>query len=276
MARPLRPLVPGGVYHVMGRGNGKAEIYLDDEDCAAFLAIFARTLSRFGWRCFSYCLMGNHFHVLVQTPEPNLSRGVQYLKSSYAQWFNTRHDHWGHVFGGRYKSPLIQQDAHLLRVFKYIALNPVRAGLCESPGEWWWSAHAALVGTVQAPKFLDVEGAHAWFGDSRDRRNYAEFVAAAAPVEYEPSCAVYGDEEFRREVLPPRRPNAELPERDWGAGRPPVAEILRRTPGPEGIGIAYRSYGYALAPIAAELGCHVSTVSRRLARYEREVLESKI
>lgn len=260
----------------MARGNGKAAIYLDDEDCAAFLGIFARTVSRFGWHSFSYCLMGNHFHVLVQTPEPNLPRGVQYLKSSYAQWFNTRHDRCGHLFGGRYKSPLIQQDSHLLEVFRYIALNPVRAGLCDAPSEWRWSAHSALIGAVPAPRFLDVAGAHGFFGDARDRRNYRAFVARDAPVVYEPKGAVYGDAEFRREVLPPRRPHAEVPERDWSGGRPPVDEILSRSPGPEGIAIAYRTYGYTLAPIAAQLGCHVSTVSRRLARYEREMLESKI
>ena len=260
----------------MGRGNGKAAIYLDDEDCAAFLGIFARTVSRFGWRCFSYCLMGNHFHVLVQTPEPNLPRGVQYLKSSYAHWFNARHDFWGHVFGGRYKSPLIQQDAHLLEVFRYIALNPVRAALCEEPGQWRWSAHNALVGATPAPKFLDTTGAHAWFGDARDRRNYEAFVARVGPGGYDPIGAVYGDAEFRRAMLPPRRPHSEIAERDWGEGRPPVAEILDRWSGIEGIAIAYRTYGYALAPIAAELGCHVSTVSRRLARFERDVLESKI
>ena len=268
MARPLRPLVPGGVYHVIARGNNKAPIYLDDADHAAFLGILARTVSRFGWRCFSYCLMGNHFHVLVQTPEPNLPRGVQYLKSSYAQWFNSRHDHWGHVFGGRYKSPLIQQDSHLLRVFKYIALNPVRAGLCEVPGEWWWSAHGALVGTVQAPKFLDVAGAHGWFGDSRDRRNYAAFVAGDDAVDYEANCAVYGDDEFKRSVLPPKAPDRDVPVREWGEGRPNLAEIFDRWSGVEAVGIAYRCYGYPLTAIASHLKCGVSTASRWLREYE--------
>ena len=273
MARPLRPLVPGGVYHVLARGNNKAPIYLDDSDHAAFLGILARTVSRYGWRCFSYCLMGNHFHLLVQTPEPNLPRGVQYLKTCYAQYFNRTHEHVGHLFGGRYKSPLIQQDSYLFEVFRYIARNPVRAGLCEDPADWRWSAHPALIGAVLPPRFLDVAGAHAWFDGAPE---YARFVARSGPTAYEPVGAVYGDAEFRRSVLPPTSPSDEIAERDWGDGRPPVNEILDRTPGAEGIAIAYRTYGYALAPIAAELGCHVSTVSRRLARYETEMLESKI
>ena len=271
MARPLRLLVPGGVYHVMARGNGKAEVFLDDDDCAAFLGIFARTVSRFDWRCFSYCLMGNHFHLLVQTPEPNLSRGVQYLNGTYAQWFNERHDHWGHVFGGRYKSPLIQQDAHLLEVFRYIALNPVRAKRCDAPGDWWWSAHSALVGAVPAPRFLDVAGAHAWFGNPRDRSTYEAFVARTEPSDYEPKGAVYGDEEFVRSILPARRPDRDIPEREWGDGRPPLAEIFARWSGVEAVGIAYRSYGYPLSSIAHHLGCGVSSASRRLREYETEM-----
>jgi putative transposase len=276
MARPLRPLLPGGVYHVMARGNDKGAIYLDDEDHAAFLGILARTVSRFGWRCFSHCLMGNHFHLLIQTPEPNLPRGAQYLKTVYAQHFNRRHEHTGHVFGGRYKSPLIQQDAHLLEVFRYIALNPVRAGLCRGPLDWRWSAHRALVGAEPPPRFLDVEGAHSWFGSTVDRRRYEAYVKRDHPVAYEPRGAVYGDDECKRSTLPATRPDPNIAMRDWGDGRPPLPEILERSTGPEAIWIAYRRYGYTLTGIAAERGCHVATVSRHLERYEREMLDCKV
>ena len=273
MARPLRPLVAGGVYHVMARGNEKALIYLGEHDRLAFLEILGRTVSRFGWLCQSYCLMGNHFHLLLQTPEPNLPRGAQQLKSSYAQWFNKRHGRTGHLFGGRYKAILIQQDAHLLEVFRYIALNPVRGGLCNDPRAWEWSAHGALAGHAAAPKFLAVRRARAWFDSASE---YERFVAGPASLEYEPTGVVFGDADFKRSVLPEEAPDAEISERDWGEGRPSLGQIFGRTPGPAGIAAAYRQYGYGLAPIAAQLGCHVSTVSRRLRRYEHEVLENKI
>ena len=268
MARPLRPLVPGGVYHIMARGNDKRAIYLDDADHVAFLAILGRTIARFGWRCFSYCLMGNHFHLLVQTPEPNLPRGVQYLKTCYAQHFNRVHECSGHLFGGRYKSPLIQQDGYLLEVFRYIARNPVRAALCDQPSDWRWSAHPALVGAVPPPKFLDVRGAHAWFGSPIDPRNYAEFVAGPSLIDYEPRGAVFGDEEFKRSVLPPKAPDRDVPVREWGEGRPRLGEIFERWSGVEAVGIAYRTYGYPLTAIAGHRNCGVSTVSRWLREYE--------
>jgi REP element-mobilizing transposase RayT len=273
MARPLRPLVAGGVYHVMSRGDGKAQIFLDARDHLAFLERLGLTVSRFDWRCLSYCLMDNHFHLLVQTPQPNLSRGVQHLKTAYAQFFNRRHNRWGHVFGGRFKSPLIQQDAHLLEVFRYIALNPVRAGRCLDPRAWRWSAHAALMGDVPAPDFLDEHGAHAWFGTPPDRRNYESFLGAPSSLKYEPRGAVFGDEEFKRSVLPPTRPDRDVPVREWGEGRPPLAEIFLGSSRIEAVSIAYRLHGYPLSSIARHVGCDVSTAGRWLRQYEARMSE---
>lgn len=268
MARPLRPLVENGIYHVTSRGNDRAQIFLDEQDHLGFLDELDQAVDRFGWRCFSYCLMGNHFHVLVQTPQPNLSRGVQCLKMAYAQRFNRRHDCSGHLFGGRFHSPLIQADAHLLEVFRYIALNPVRAQLCSDPLEWRWSAHAALLGRAPAPDLLDVDGAHRWFGEPSDPARYERFVKGPSIIEYEPKGAVFGDDEFKRSVLPAKRPSPEIPEREWGDGRPALADVLERSPGSLGIGLAYRTYGYSLPTIASHLGCSARTVGRRLREYE--------
>ena len=276
MARPLRPLVSDGVYHVTARGNQKAAIYLDEIDRTTFLRVLAQVVGRLDWRCLTYCLMGNHFHLLVRTPQPNLDRGMQQLKSAYAQRFNVRHERTGHLFGGRYRAILIQKDRHLLEVFRYIALNPVRDDFCGDPAEWRWSAHAAIAGYAAAPPFLALDEARRWFGEKGREARYAEFVAQAPDLEYEPRGVVFGDEEFKRSVLPSERPSDEIAERDWSDGRPSLSALLSGADELCCIGTAYLTYGYPLSAIAQELGLHVSTVSRRLRRYEQEVLESKI
>lgn len=114
MARPPRPQFPGGVYHVSARGNERSPFYRDDGDRRCFLELVAHVRVRYGWRVFSYCLMTNHYHLLVQTPEPNLARGMSHLNGVYAQWFNCRHGRVGHLFQGRYGARLVQADEHLL------------------------------------------------------------------------------------------------------------------------------------------------------------------
>ena len=277
MARPLRLAVADGIYHVTARGNEQRAIFLDDPDRQAFLRRLHRTTDRFGWRCLSYCLMDNHVHLLVRTPEPNLARGMQQLKSTYAQEFNRRHERVGHLFAGRYGAQLIQRDAHLLTVFRYIALNPVSARLCQRPEDWRWSAHPALIGRIPAAPFLAVDEALAFFaaaGPSRFRA-YGAFVAAADELPALPPSAAAGDPAFLRATLPDRRPDPEIPLREWGAGRPPLHELLC-SGDRAGIARAYREHGYPMSAIARCLGCHVSTVSRALRAYERAMLDCKI
>jgi len=126
MARPLRIEFPGAVYHVTSRGNARRKIYRDDEDREAFLATLAWVAERFGWRCHAYCLMDNHFHLLLETPQPNLSRGMRQLNGVYTQSFNRRHRKAGHLFQGRFKAILAEKDSYLLELARYIVLNPVR------------------------------------------------------------------------------------------------------------------------------------------------------
>ena len=267
MARPLRPLVPGGVYHVTARGNGRGDIYADDHDRGAFCQVLERTIERFDWRCLTYCLMGNHFHLLIQTPQPNLPRGMQSLKSGYAQEYNRRHERDGHLFGGRYHAVLVQRDTHLLEVFRYIALNPVRAGLCRAPVDWPWSGHRALVDASRWPSWHAVERARAYFADAPGADAvdaYARFVDADGAGRYPTRGVVFGDEDFKRSVLPRGRPDTEIPQRDWAEGRPSLDEILGGTRDPDKVSRAYRFHGYSMPEIAGHLGCHVATVSRLL------------
>ena len=157
MARRLRLQVAGAHYHVGVRGNDKAPVFLGAEDRERFIALLADVVERFGWRCYAYCLMENHYHLALMTPEPNLGAGMGRLNQIYAQWFNHRHDRVGHLFEQRYWSRLLESEAHMVAVVRYIAANPVRAGLCERPEEWRWSSARATAGLVRAPSFLDAE-----------------------------------------------------------------------------------------------------------------------
>jgi putative transposase len=156
MPRRNRVQAAGAHYHVGVRGNDKADMFTSDEDRHRFLTVLADVVERYGWRCYAYCLMSNHYHLALTTPEPNLGAGMGRLNQLYAQWFNHRHDRVGHLFQERYWSELLETETHVLAVVRYIAANPVRAGLCRRPREWPWSSARATAGIVPAPAFLDV------------------------------------------------------------------------------------------------------------------------
>jgi putative transposase len=155
--------VAGGVFHVYARGNDKRVIYGDDEDRRMYLRMLAGTVLERKWRLFAFCLMENHLHLLVQTPEPNLGAGMQRLHSAYAQRFNQRHQRSGHLFQGRYGAVRVVSDGQLWTVAAYLALNPVRAGLSELPEEWSWSSYGTVI-TGSQPSWLDAQGLFDYFG----------------------------------------------------------------------------------------------------------------
>jgi len=180
--RQLRILAPGGLYHVRSRGNERRRIVRDDKDRIRLLRILATAVSRYGWQCHSYCLMDNHLHLMLLTPEPNLDRGMQYLNGVYAQTFNRRHERSGHLFQGRYEATLVENDGHLLEVCRYVVLNPVRAGICADPADWPWSSFRATAGLDPSPAFLSDDAVLELFGKDRPRARaaYAAFVRDAA------------------------------------------------------------------------------------------------
>ncbi len=173
MPRQSRHEVAGGYYHVTARGNGGHPIFLTDDDYAFLLAFLGRAVKRFNWRCFAYCLLTNHYHLVLAIRERTLSRGMRWLNGLYAQTFNDRHRRTGHLFGDRYRTSLIESDEHLAEACRYVDLNPVRAGLCDHPGEWPWSSYRALVGDTPAPPFLSLDVVKS-FGGSQ---SYEEYVA---------------------------------------------------------------------------------------------------
>ena len=151
MSRPLRIQFPGALYHLTSRGNRQEDIYLGNFDRERFLVVLAEVCNRFNWGCHSYCLMSNHYHLLIETPEGNLSQGMRQLNGVYTQCFNRRHKRVGHVFQGRYKSILVQENSYLLELARYIVLNPVRANMVGCPSDWPWSSYRATAGLCRNP-----------------------------------------------------------------------------------------------------------------------------
>jgi putative transposase len=179
MPRRPRFQAPGAIYHLTSRGTEGRDIFLDDLDRRRFLSVLEKVVLERDWTCGAYCLMTNHFHVLVQTPNADLAAGMHRLNSVHANYFNRRHDHTGHLFQSRYYSEVIVHESHLLEVCRYIVLNPVRAGLCRRPGWWPWSSYRATAGYVSPPKFLAVDWVLGQFATTRRRAalRYVEFVA---------------------------------------------------------------------------------------------------
>ncbi|MDX6474012.1 MAG: REP-associated tyrosine transposase [Gaiellaceae bacterium] len=172
MGKVARPQIAGGLYHVYSRGNGRAAIFLDDADYATFLRLLEDVVERFEWLCHGFCLMPNHYHLLLETPEPNLARGMQVLNLAYARSFNWRYARPGHVFQGPYRSPLVRREAHLVELCRYIVLNPVRAGLVAHPAGWRWTSYRATAGLEPPPAYLSTERVLGFFGDVTAFRSF--------------------------------------------------------------------------------------------------------
>jgi REP element-mobilizing transposase RayT len=157
MPRKPREEVAGGVFHVYARGDDRRPIFIDQADHDLYMSLLARVVRLTGWRCLGYCLMRNHLHLHLETPQPNLGAGMQRLQSEFAFRWNQRYDRCGHVFQGRYGAERAKSEAQFWQSVRYVALNPVRAQLCERPEDWLWSSHRLI-----------VEGrTPAWFDDAR-------------------------------------------------------------------------------------------------------------
>lgn len=179
MARPLRIEFPGACYHVTARGDRQEPIFEDDEDRMLFIDLLAKETVQQGWLLYAFCLMGNHYHLLLETPEPNLVKGMRRLNGVYTQAFNRRHQRVGHVFQGRYKSILVDKDSYLLELCRYVVLNPVRAGMVANPDQWAWSSYLPSAGKASCPHWLAAGKVLALFGEGASaRRTYRQYVDA--------------------------------------------------------------------------------------------------
>ncbi|MDP2268422.1 MAG: transposase, partial [Deltaproteobacteria bacterium] len=181
MARPLRIEFPGAVYHVTSRGNARDRIFIDDSDREGFLSILDSVTRRYNWLFHAYCLMDNHYHLVIETIEGNLSRGMRQLNGVYTQKFNWKHARTGHVFQGRFKAILVEKESYLLEVCRYVVMNPVRAKMVERPEAWRWSNYAATAKMISAPEFLTVDWILGCFADNIEEAPecYRKFVGNA-------------------------------------------------------------------------------------------------
>jgi REP element-mobilizing transposase RayT len=300
MARPLRIEYPGAVYHLTSRGNERKAIFRADSDREAFLAFLGKVVHRFGWRLSAWVLMSNHFHLVIQTPEPNLSRGMHWLNGSYAGWFNHEHERWSHLFGGRFKAFLVEEETYFAEVLRYVVLNPVRAKMVERPEEYHWSSYRATAGLDSAPEWLDSAAALSTFGETPDgaAERYRAFVAEAIgstdSLWDKVINGIYlGSETWAismRKVLHSKRRSREHPRQQRAVGRPKLAAIVQvvstlsgmkpRTVreargGPIRRLIAWLGWNEGLSPlraIASALGLRsLGHISGEIQRWEREL-----
>jgi len=269
MARPLRIEFEGAVYHVTARGNARSDIYLSDEDREMFLTVLAYVVERFGWVCHAYCLMDNHYHLMIETPQANLSRGMGLLNGMYTQRFNRAHNRVGHVFQGRFKSIVVDKESYLLELSRYVVLNPVRAGMVEDAGSWMWSSYRAMTGACVCPKFLDDSFLLAQFGKtkSKARLSYICFVRdgmGSKPWDMLNGPDILGDDDFRSALQSQvKGHDIDIPKRKQVLRHLPLVEIAE-SKDDRGAWMreAYCEHGYTMQAIAEFAGLHHSTVSR--------------
>lgn len=233
MARPLRIEFPGALYHITARGNARRAVFLNDDDRALFLGLLGLEIGQQRWICHAYCLMNTHYHLLIETPEPNLVRGMARLNGVYTQAFNRRHQRAGHLFRGRYQSIIVDKNGYLLELARYLVLNPVRAKLVTSPARWAWSSYRATAGAVAAPPWLTTDWVLKQFGASKAlaRRAYREFVAQGAgrkPWDSLRAQIWLGDEAFlkRMQKLAAGAPRGGIPRAQARAARPSPEAVI--------------------------------------------------
>lgn len=259
------------------RGDRREDIFLDDADRLAWLEVFAQTCKRFNWVCHAWCLMDNHYHIVVETIEGNLAQGMRHLNGVYTQTFNRTHKRVGHVFQGRYKAIIVEKDGYLLELARYVVLNPLRAGMVKDIADWHWSSYAAMLGTQAAPEWLQTDWILGQFSPQRRRaiNLYIDFVRAGVglpSVWQQLSGQVFlGSDRFlkRMQAMSDKAAIGEIPRTQ----RRPVAKPLsyyqtKHQDTKTAMAAAYATGDYTLQTIADHFGVHYATVSRAVKKGE--------
>lgn len=279
MTRPLRLEFAGAIYHITARGDRREDIFFQDEDRTDFLNILSQVCSRFNWVVHAYCLMTNHYHLVVETVDGNLARGMRQLNGVYTQLINRKHHLVGHLFQGRYKAILVQKEAYLLELSRYVVLNPVRANMVTDPAEWHWSNYRTVIAEKSEKEWLDSDWLLSQFGHDRQTaiKAYRRFVLSginmASPLLQARHQVLLGDESFVTKYQDGSK-NDQL--RD-------ISKAQRKTLAPEltvfqqmypnrdeAMARAYLSGAYTMKEIALHFGCHYMTVSRSVKSYEQK------
>ena len=286
MARPLRIEFAGAVYHVTARGDRREPIFEDDEDRLAFLTVLGQALARFDAQCLAYCLMDNHYHLVLHTRQANLSRLMRHLNGVFTQAFNRRHKKTGHVLQGRFKAILVDRDAYLLEVCRYVERNPVAARLVRQPHQWVWSSYRAHVGMEATLPWLDTDGLQGYVlgrapttaaDRRRAARRYAEFVASGTGNKLWDTALrqqiFLGDEGFvdRMQALaaPRNSTDRDIPKAQRRKVRGLAQWLESCTTREEALYRAHTESALSMSAMARELGLSVSRVSRLIARVDQ-------
>ncbi len=268
MARPLRIEYPGALYHVTSRGNAGSRIFKKDTDRQSFLDLLGFVIERFNWLCHAYCLMDNHYHILIETPEGNLSRGMRQLNGIYTQKYNTKYHITGHLFQGRYKAIIVDKDSYLLELCRYIILNPVRAGMVYDPKEWKWSSYSQMF-DPHPPIWLTTDWILGQFHTTRKKaiQAYRQFILEGiteeTPWKRLKGQIFLGDQPFIKNVK--KRIAGDLKEISRSqryAGRPDLDRLFSRKDRNRAVYLAHTQYGYSLKQIGDHLGLHYTTISK--------------
>ena len=281
MARPLRIEFAGALYHVTARGNARQNIYSDDVDRQAFLELIDKVRIRYDWYLHAYCLMSNHYHLLVETGSPTLSRGMKLLNGSYTQTFNRRHRRVGHLFQGRFRGILVQKESYLLELSRYIVLNPVRARMVRQAVDWKWSSYRATAGLAERESWLTTDWILSCFSEKRKQaqERYRNFVQAGknqpSPWEKLKNQIYLGDDDFVEDMqckLDPEQSLDDIPRKQKQAPPRPISDYKRLYGnGKEAMARAYLSGHFTLQEIGEEFGVSYVTVSRAVKRHEQTV-----
>ncbi len=281
MARPLRIEYPSAVYHITSRGDRQENIFEDDDDRHAFLRILADVIQRQRWLCHAYCLMDNHYHLLIETPAANLSRGMRQLNGIYTQASNRRHHRNGHLFQGRFKGILVDKQAFLLDMARHIVLNPVRLQLTRCADEWPWSSYHAMTASMTAPPWLTCATVRQQLRQRTRHSDFSRFVAAGIDLPTIWSALrqqIYlGDDHF-----------VQRSQRAAGLSGDPraIPRIQRRAPAPQletlarqyrdrddAIVTAYATGAYSYRQIADFFNLHPATIGRIVRRHDMDCVD---
>jgi len=277
MTRPLRLEFPGALYHVTARGNRRNPIYRDDGDRRAWLDMLGRVCERHHFVVHSFCQMTNHYHLLIETVEANLSQGMRQLNGLYTQRFNWRHGLVGHLFQGRYKAILVQRESYLLELSRYIVLNPLRAKMVSSLDDWQWSSHY-FVSLENPPSWLERDWLLSRFGAAHVAAvaAYRAFVLAGvgkvSPLAATRHQILLGDDDFvsHHQQLERCEQLVEVARTERRAVALTLAEYrVRYADRGEAMARAYLSTAFTMSQIAGAFGVSTKTVSRAVAAFEK-------
>lgn len=274
MARNPRPVFPGAVYHVMARGVRKSHIFIDDADRRKFLRVLSAAVTKYACLCYVYCLMGNHYHLVILTTRDNFSRFAQYLNGEYAKYFNWRHEYSGHVFGERCKSPLLEDNEYLASAIAYVLRNPIEANLATKAEQWKWSSYRATVGKTSCPRFLTLDWLPRVFmtktTEAACRRLAAQVhTDSDYDIDSEIVRGSAGFHKHTRKMIGATLYRMRVPRSFRSLGRPPLDELfagVKKADRRKVILRAQIAHGYLLSDIARYLDLHPTTISRILHR----------